>query len=84
MRASRQTSSTVVPSSACRRMKAICCSLNFDLRTGPANFASKREAENFLNTSGPAFRVQITSDAAAVTAVAKAKTARCFSIREMA
>ena len=25
-----QTSSTVVPSSACRRMKAICCSLNRD------------------------------------------------------
>ena len=29
----RQTSSTVLPSSACRKMKAICCSLNRDLYT---------------------------------------------------
>src|SRR5260370_656981 len=44
MPALRQTSSTVVPSSACRKMKAICCSLNRDLfmeNPPPASWTGK-------------------------------------------
>jgi len=59
MPAFRQVSSTETPSSACRRIKAICCSLNFDLFIGPIpspSVASRPNLPRFAHSKRSRFQ----------------------------
>lgn len=60
MPAFRHTSSTVVPSSACLRMNAICCSLNLDvfIHGFPCSAFAKPNRE-FLSKLGPVYGEQV-------------------------